>query len=49
MLTMFSDDPELLKKVMTGDESYVYGYDIETKGQSFQWKRQEKGRLKKAL
>ena len=31
MLTPFHDDPELLKKVITGDESWVYGYDIETK------------------
>ena len=36
--TTFSDDPDLLKKVITGDESWVYGYDIETKAQSFQWK-----------
>ena len=28
------DDPDLLKKVITGDESWVYGYDIETKAQS---------------
>ena len=28
---MFSDDPDLLKKVITGDESWVCGYDIETK------------------
>ena len=31
MLTTFNDDPDLLKKVITGDESWVYGYDIETK------------------
>ena len=35
MLTTFND-PGLLKKVITGDESWVYGYDIETKGQSCQ-------------
>ena len=41
MLTMFNYDPDLLKKVITSDESWVYsyGYDIETKAQSFQWKR----------
>ena len=33
MLTMFNDDSDLLKKVITGDESWVYGYDIETKTQ----------------
>ena len=34
MLTTFNDDLDLLKKVITGDESWVYGYDIETKAQS---------------
>ena len=31
-------DLDLLKKVITGDESWVYGYDIETKDQYSQWK-----------
>ena len=30
MLMTFNDDPDLLKKVITGDESWVYDY-IETK------------------
>ena len=34
ILTMFNIDSDLLKKVITGDESRVYGYDIETKAQS---------------
>ena len=34
MLTRFNDDSDLLKKVITGDKSYLYGYDIETKSQS---------------
>ena len=38
MLTTFNDDPDLRKKVITGDELWVYGYDIETKAQSSQWK-----------
>ena len=38
MLTAFNNDPDLLKKVTTGDESWVCGYDIETKGRLFQWK-----------
>ena len=33
MLTAFNDDPNLLRKVITSDESWVYGYDIETKAQ----------------
>ena len=31
MLTTSNGDPDLLKKVITGDESSIYGYDIETK------------------
>ena len=31
MLMKYNDDPDVLKKVITGDESWVYGYDIETK------------------
>ena len=46
---MFNDDPDLLKKVITGDESWVYGYDTETKAQSSQWNCQEVPRPGKAL
>ena len=38
MLTTCNGDPELLKKVTTGDESWEYGNDIENKVQSSQWK-----------
>ena len=48
MLTTFNDNPDLLKKVITGDESWVYGYDIETKAQSFQWKHPKEPRPIKA-
>ena len=34
-----SDDENVLTKVIIGDESWVYGYDPETKQQSSQWKR----------
>lgn len=30
--------PDLLKRDITGDDSWVYGYDIETEVQSSQWK-----------
>ena len=40
MLTTFNDDLDLLKKV-TGNKSWLYGYDIEAKAQSSQWKRTE--------
>ena len=45
---MVSDDGNVLKKVITGDESWVYGYDPETKQQSSQWKRPDEPRPKKA-
>ena len=32
------NDPTLLLKVITGDESVVYAYDPQTKLQSSQWK-----------
>ena len=32
------EDVQFLKNIVTGDESWVYGYDSETKQQSSQWK-----------
>ena len=32
------DDETFLSRVITGDQSWVYGYDSETKQQSSQWK-----------
>ena len=46
-LKMVSDDENVLKKVITSDESWVYGYDLETKQQSSQWKRPDEPRPKK--
>ena len=40
-------DPNFLSKVITGDESWVYGYDPETKQQSSQWKTPSSPQLKK--
>ena len=48
MLNDVNDDPDLLERVITGVESWLYGYDIETKAQSFQWKHTESPRPKKA-
>ncbi|UYV84431.1 hypothetical protein LAZ67_X002145 [Cordylochernes scorpioides] len=42
------DDPNLLLRVITGDEAWVYGYDVETKAQSSQWKLPHEPRPKKA-
>jgi hypothetical protein len=41
-------DPLFMSKVNTGDESWVYGYDPETRQQSSQWKSPGSPRLKKA-
>ena len=43
------EDMQFLKNIMTGDESWVYGYNPETKQQLSQWKgpmspRPKKGR-----
>jgi hypothetical protein len=43
-----SDDALFLPRVMTGDESWIYGYDPETKQQSSQCKNPDSQRLKKA-
>ena len=36
----------MLQRVITGDESWVYGYDVKTKAQSSQWKLPHEPRLK---
>jgi len=43
-----TDDEMFLSTVITGDESWVYGYDPETKRQSSQWKSPTSPRPKKA-
>ncbi|UYV78693.1 hypothetical protein LAZ67_16002432 [Cordylochernes scorpioides] len=35
MLDSVRDDPNLLQRVITGDEAWVYDYDVETKAQSY--------------
>ena len=41
------EDVQFLKSIVTGDESWVYGYDPETKQQSSQWKGPTSPRPKK--
>lgn len=41
-------DPNFISNIVTGDESWVYGYDPETKQQSSQWKSPASPRPKKA-
>ena len=45
---LVSDDEAFLSRVITGDESWVYGYDPQTKRQSSQWKSPTSPRSKKA-
>ncbi|GFV08513.1 histone-lysine n-methyltransferase setmar-like protein [Trichonephila clavipes] len=47
-LEMINSDENFLKKIITGDETWVYGYDSETKQQSSQWKFRSEPRPKKA-
>lgn len=44
----FQNDPNFFSKVITGDESWCYSYDPETKQQSSQWKTSSSPRPKKA-
>ncbi|CAF4935511.1 unnamed protein product [Pieris macdunnoughi] len=48
LLDSVRDDPNLLQRVITGNESWIFGYDVETKAQSSQWKLPHEPRLKKA-
>ncbi|UYV74015.1 hypothetical protein LAZ67_11001841 [Cordylochernes scorpioides] len=48
MLDSVRDDPNSLQRVITGDEAWVYGYDVETKALSSQWKLPHEPRPKKA-
>ncbi|UYV63712.1 hypothetical protein LAZ67_2005386 [Cordylochernes scorpioides] len=48
MLEMTRTDPEWKDKIITGDETWVYGYDPETKRQSAEWRGQGEPRPKKS-
>jgi len=43
-----ANNPSFLSNVITGDETWVYAYDPETKSQSSQWKSPGSPQLKKA-
>ncbi|UYV82056.1 hypothetical protein LAZ67_21000621 [Cordylochernes scorpioides] len=46
-----TDDPELLKRIITGDETWIYGFDSETTQQASEWRfkmsrdQRKRGRL----
>ena len=48
LLDHSENDEEFLSKIITGDESWVYGYDVETKVQPSQWTSKTSPRPKKA-
>ncbi|KAL4104600.1 hypothetical protein QTP88_019894 [Uroleucon formosanum] len=53
ILEHIENDPSFLERVITGDESWIFEYDPETKRQSQEWHtsaspRQKKGRLSKS-
>ena len=48
MVNCTNNDLEFTKTVITGDETWVYGYNPESKFQSSQWKHLESPRPKKA-
>ena len=47
LLDHSENDKEFLSKIKTGDELWVYGYDVETKVQSSQWMSKTSPRPKK--
>jgi hypothetical protein len=48
LLDCASEDENFLKRIITGNETWVYGYDVETKTQSSQWVGKNSPRMKKA-
>jgi len=48
LLANANGNENFLKNIITGDETWVYGYDVETKMQSPQWMGKESSRPTKA-
>ena len=48
ILEKINNDPDILRQIITVDETWVFQYDPETKRQSIQWKTPESPRFKKA-
>jgi len=48
LLGRLESEPDFLDKVITGDESWVFDYDLETKRQSVKWHTKSSPRPKKA-
>ncbi|XP_070385445.1 protein GVQW3-like [Dermacentor albipictus] len=48
LLDSTNSDPDFMNTIITGDKSWVYGYDQETKSPSLQWKHSTSARPKTA-
>jgi hypothetical protein len=48
LLDHTSENENFLKRIITGNETWVYGYDVKMKMQSLQWVRKNLPRPKKA-
>lgn len=48
LLGLIENDPDFLNSVVTGDESWMFEYDPETKRQSSEWHTKSSPRPKKA-
>ena len=48
LLEQVEADPELMERVIAGDESWFFQYDPETKRQSFEWRSKGSPRPKNA-
>lgn len=48
IMNRLTEEPDLLSKIITCDETWIFQYDPETKCQSMHWKTPESPRMKKA-
>jgi len=48
LLANANGNENFLKNIITGDETWVYGYDVETRMQSLQWMGKRSPQPKKA-
>jgi hypothetical protein len=49
MLERLETEPDFLNRIITGDESWFFEYDPETKTQSEEWHTPQSPKQKKAL
>ncbi|XP_028047733.1 protein GVQW3-like [Monomorium pharaonis] len=48
MISEVTDDPTMMKRIITGDKTWVYEYDVETSQQSSEWRYENEPKPKKA-